>query len=759
LYAAIEIEKATMATNAARESLLLCPPRISEQQSMNARADSMTGQLKIAITQGLQRTALERAEDLISRALQTGTCPDAKLLLETALELETFDVDKKRQLKLILDAARFFYISGKPESGLTLGISARELAVEIADATSAGAALTVVGICAADTGNLPMAMEAYSDALSLAQKNNDLVREGKTWQNLGVALMYGGLFREAIECYQRALTFTKRVKDLSPFAAALHTNIALCYLHLDEIAQGLTAVNKAVELSCEPADANAILDRILMENNFVRLLIEIDDFEGARAHAKTARHYASMTQSPRADIFASVAEGLAEVFSGHADVGISRLTATFERAVSLKVTSRDVLVALVKAHEHIGQHDKALEYLNMMLEQQRKTQAANVLQHVKRHLEQLHVADKDSQIEDASQIIKKLLTRAEVFEGRVAKSELQKRDQQLFVARVEVMERLAVAATLCEDRSGERVYRVGRLASLLAHMLGEDDHTVFRIEIATRLYDIGKGSIPDSIRHKVSAYTPGEFGLMKMHTVIGAELLAKSEIAELQMAEQIARYHHEHWDGSGYPEGLKGEAIPLPARVVALADVFDALTHARAYRAAFTIDAAIEEINKGRGTQFEPRLVDPFIKLIQLLRREQIADAHGNVPTNLDDLLGQSAKASPLLLARQKIWASIDSVTEAKQALLATPKQPETSSEKSLTAEQQKTAKLIETLTPTEREVFKWVQLGKTNPEIAQILGSRTFTIKTHVQRIYSKLGVSSRVGLARLGLGASSRV
>jgi putative two-component system response regulator len=721
---------------------------------MNARPHSMTGQLKIAITQGLQRTALERAEESISRALESGACLDANELLETALELATFDVDKKRQLNLILDAARFFYVSGKPEFGLTLGISARELAVEIADSASTGAALSAIGICAADTGNLPTAMEAHSDALSLAQKNGDVSREGKTWHNLGAALGYSGLFREAIECYQRALTFTKRVKDLSPFAAALHTNIALCYLHLDEIAQGLAAVNKAVELSCEPVDANAILDRILMENNFVRLLIEIDDFEGARAHAKTARHYASMTQSPRADIFASVAEGLAEVFSGYADVGISRLTAAFERAVSLKVTSRDVLVALVKAHEHIGQHDKALEYLNMMLEQQRKTQAANVLQHVKRHLEQLHVADKDSPIEDASQIIKKLLTRAEVFEGRVAKSELQKRDQQLFVARVEVMERLAVAATLCEDRSGERVYRVGRLASLLAHMLGEDDHTVFRMEIATRLYDIGKGSIPDSIRHKASAYTPGEYGLMKMHTVIGAELLAKSEITELQMAEQIARYHHEHWDGSGYPEGLKGEAIPLPARVVALADVFDALTHARAYRPAFTIDAATEEINKGRGTQFEPRLVDPFIKLIQLLRREQIADERGNVPANLDDLLGQSAKASPLLLARQKIWASIDSVTEAKQALLETKTPPETSPEKLLTTEQQKTAKLIETLTPTEREVFKWVQLGKTNPEIAQILGSKPLTIKTHVQRIYAKLGATGRVGLARMSLG-----
>jgi tetratricopeptide (TPR) repeat protein len=403
---------------------------------MNARPHSMTGQLKIAITQGLQRTALERAEESISRALESGACLDANELLETALELETFDVDKKWQLKLMLDAARFFYISGKPEFGLTLGVSAREWAIEVADATSAGAALTVVGICAADTGNLPMAMEAYSDALSLAQKNGDITREGKTWQNLGAALIYSGLYREAIECFQRALVFTTLSQDLLSAAPQLYNNISLCFLHLDEIAQGLVAINKAVELSRVPTDPNSIMDRVFIEHNFVRLLIEIDDFDGAKAHAKTARQHASMTQSPRADIFASATEGLAEVFSGYADVGISRLTAAFERAFSLKITSRDFLVALVKAHEHIGQHDKALEYLNMMLEQQRKTQAANVLQHVKRHLEQLHVADKDSPIEDASQIIKKLLTRAEVFEGRVAKSELQKRDQQLFVARV-----------------------------------------------------------------------------------------------------------------------------------------------------------------------------------------------------------------------------------------------------------------------------------------------------------------------------------
>ena len=599
----------------------------------------------------IQAAALQKAEELISCALKTGTCADANLLLKLALELETFDVDKQRQLKLMLDAARFFYISGKPDVGLTLGINARELAVATADATSAATALTLIGICAADTGNLPMAMEAYSDALSLAQKNQDMLREGKIWHNLGTALMYGGLYREAIECFNRALVFTGLAPDFADATAPLHTNISLCHLQLDQISQGLTSVAKAVKLSREPCDANSVLDRILLENNFVRLLIEIDDFNGAKEHAKTARHYASMTQSPRADIFASVAEGIAEVFSGDADIGITRLTTTFERAVGLKVTNREVLVALVKAHEHIGQHDKALEYLNMMLEQQRKTQAANVLQHVKRHLEQLHVADKDSPIEDASQIIKKLLTRAEVFEGRVAKQELRKRDKELFIARVEVMERLAVAAELRDDSTGEHSYRVGRLSSLLAKSLGCDADTIFMIDIAARLHDIGKVGIPDGILLKPDKLNASEREVMKTHTTIGAQVLAQSQIPHMQMAEEIARCHHEWWDGNGYPSGMAGEDIPLAARITALADVYDALTHKRAYKHAWTEDSALTEILALRGRQFEPRLTDAFLALISSLRRDH---------ADMDALLGQAAKASPFIIARTRIQETLE---------------------------------------------------------------------------------------------------
>ena len=595
---------------------------------------------------------LKQAEDLITPALKTGSCSDPRLLEALAGQLPALGVNNEKQLKLMLDAAFFFYVSGRPDRGLEIAAKARSFALELADAKSTAAALTMLGICAADTGNLPMAMEAYADALSLAQQNDDYSREGRVWLNLGVALIYSGLFREAIACFSRVVDLAKISKDLEASLTPAHINIALCYLHLDEINQGLIAIRKAIEFSSKTSDTHSILNRVLAENYFTRLLLEVSNFEGARQHARLAREFAAQSKSPRADISASVAEGLAEVFSGQVDIGISRLTSTLDRAIALKVTSREVLVALVKAFEYTGQHDRALEYLNRMLDQQRKTQEANVLQHVKRHLAQLHPAgdDESASVEEATQVIKKLSTRAEVLEGRLAKVELKQRDQELFKARVEVMERLAVAAELRDDSTGEHSYRVGRLASLLAKDAGCDDDVIFMLDIAARLHDIGKVGIPDGILLKPAALNFAEREIMKTHAMIGAEVLAKSQIPHMRMAEEIARSHHEWWDGSGYPNNLTGTDIPLAARITALADVFDALIHKRSYKQAWTVDSALTEILALRGRQFDPELTDRFLGLVSRLRRE-----YGD----LDALLGQAARSSPFLLARAKIQETL----------------------------------------------------------------------------------------------------
>jgi putative two-component system response regulator len=594
---------------------------------------------------------LKAASDFVANCLKVGANVDLGALQDLSETLFHLQLDEPEQLRLLLDIVRFLYLSGKPDAGLKVALTARTLALEVADAKSTAALLMLIGVCAADTGNLPTAMEVYADALSLAQKNSETLQECKIWQNLGVALSYSGLHRESISCSRRSLQLASTLTDVNGLIQMLHMNMAVCFLNLDEIDHGLSTIAKAIDLSSVPKGTHEILNRVLAENYYARLLVEKCDFLGAKEHAKFARYFASQTKSPRAEIAASVAEGITEVFSGDTDIGISRLTSTLQRGIALKVTIREVLVALVKAHEHIGQHDKALEYLNMMLEQQRKTQAANVLQHVKRHLEQLHVADKDSPIEDASQIIKKLLTRAEVFEGRVAKSELQKRDQQLFVARVEVMERLAVAAELRDDSTGEHSYRVGRLASLLAKSLGCDDDMIFMIDIAARLHDIGKVGIPDGILLKPDKLNASEREVMKTHTTIGAQVLAQSQIPHMQMAEEIARCHHEWWDGNGYPSGISGEDIPLAARITALADVYDALTHKRAYKHAWTEDSALTEILALRGRQFDPKLTDAFLALITSLRREH---------PDMDGLLGQAAKASPFIIARTRIQETLE---------------------------------------------------------------------------------------------------
>ena len=580
------------------------------------------------------KIVFNQAHSVISLALSEGTCADPRLMEALALQLEKIRIDVPAQLKLMLDAVRFFYVSGQAFRAIPIAQKARALGLESSEPNATLDALIALGICCADSGGLPDAMEAYSDALSLSTGLSDRFREGKVWLNLGVALMYGGLYREALGCFEKADAIAHVEVGLAPAHPVIFSNIALCHLNLDEIRPGLIAIERAVDLLREPKDPHGMLNRAIAENHYTRLLLEVSNFEGAKEHAKSARQFAAESKSPRADISAAVAEGLADVFSGQTDLGITRLVNTFERARTLKITTREVLVALVKAFEFVGNPDKALYYLRQLLEYQSATQKQNVLQHVKLHLEQLHPS-----LEDEANAIRRLTTREEVLEGRIAK-------QALFKAQVESMERMAVVAELRDDSTGEHSYRVGRLASLLAKEAGCDEEMVFMIDIAARLHDIGKVGIPDGILLKPAKLNAAERNVMKTHTTIGAEVLANSNIAHMNTAEEIARYHHEWWDGTGYPLGLGGEKIPQAARITALADVFDALAHKRPYKQAWTLDSTLTEIMSLKGRQFDPLLTDLFLGLVARLRREH---------ADLDAFLGEAADASPFLQARKKI--------------------------------------------------------------------------------------------------------
>jgi HD-GYP domain-containing protein (c-di-GMP phosphodiesterase class II) len=187
--------------------------------------------------------------------------------------------------------------------------------------------------------------------------------------------------------------------------------------------------------------------------------------------------------------------------------------------------------------------------------------------------------------------------------------------QELEAARLETLNRLALAAEFRDDETHAHTQRVARTAELVAERIGLPGEEVAQIRLAAPLHDIGKLGIADAILLKPGRLTAAEFEVVKTHAAVGASLLRDSASAVLRLAGEIALSHHERWDGGGYPGKLCGESIPLSGRIVAVADVFDALTHERPYKPAWSHADAMAEIRRVAGAHLDPALVDVFARL------------------------------------------------------------------------------------------------------------------------------------------------
>ena len=207
------------------------------------------------------------------------------------------------------------------------------------------------------------------------------------------------------------------------------------------------------------------------------------------------------------------------------------------------------------------------------------------------------------------------------------------RTRELEEAKLEMLDRLALAAEYRDDETGQHAKRIGRTSELLARELGLEPPDATLIGQSARLHDIGKIGISDELLLKPGKYTVEEIAAMELHPRIGARILSGSTNELLNMAEQIALTHHERWDGRGYPSGLAGEEIPLPGRIVTVADVFDALTHRRPYKEPWPISVAVREILSESGTKFDPHVTEAFARL----DHAKLVQAPSTGPTALDD--------------------------------------------------------------------------------------------------------------------------
>jgi len=597
-------------------------PGATAAPDAEARCAALLVRLRAAVT----------APDAATPAL----CDEAMALLASVAD----GVAVPTRIECCFALAQIHHLAARAAAARAPARAAVDLAMTIDQAALLRRAWTFLGVIEMECGSLPSATACFSEALQAAQRLADPAEASAVWNNLGLALQRASLNGEALQCYQRAVALSEGSVPFAVVHRAALSNIAGCAVHLDDVRSGLLAARRAIALNAQPADAAARMSRAIAEGNQSRLLLQIGEVDAAAAHAEQAHRFAVELSSARAELLSVLSRGLVAVHRDETEAGLALLKRGLELArQQVPAEVRDTLSICIDGYRRAGQHDVALVYLHELLAMNRQARAEQVVMQHREHVAGLErLAGAQPHGGDAS------VSRQQA----ALRSGLGERD--LVRNRMLLLEQQSVAAELHDDTTGEHCYRVGRLASILGRAIGLEEHVCFLIDLAARLHDIGKLVVPDEILLKPGRLSDGERAIMETHTSAGAEILARSNVPQMHIAEEIARHHHERWDGRGYPMRLSRERIPIAARVTALADVFDALTHARPYKQAWPLAEALDEIRRLRGVQFDPELTDVFLDLVPRLQR-QVGD--------LDAHLAEEARRSPFVQARRQIAAAL----------------------------------------------------------------------------------------------------
>jgi putative two-component system response regulator len=537
----------------------------------------------------------------------------------------------------LLLCAQWFQKDGKSP----LGIAAAEKAVAVAeDSANFGLlrrAYNTLGNLHNSTRDYVQATVCYARAVEIARSISDKAGECASIANLAVARLNSGLLEECRTLNALVIDMAKSLEKenskMLRIKQQAHHNVALASLMLGDHFIARTNIENAIGRGPDPATQYEAFTRVLSEYTYVKILSKSSEYELARERSMVARSYASMARSKLAELQATLAECACDVNEGKFDIALSRLHRLSIEAKTNEAMRRDVLEALVVAHDKAGNHAEARrlhrEYLNALAQAQRKG-ARQQLDALKKSFSTLCLMDRGSSV-----LPENVLAR------------LRDRDELLWKEFRSRLEALAVLAELRDDSTGEHAFRVGKLAALFASALGLPNEAVETIELAARLHDIGKLVVPDVVLQKRGKLVEAELEIMRSHAEEGANILLEIQNQAFKPAAEIALAHHEWWNGNGYPRGLSGDSIPENARITAIADVFDALSHRRPYKPAWPFDRCVNVIRELKGKQFEPKLCDSFLDLINDLHREHKGE--------LDVFLGAEARRSPMVNANRLV--------------------------------------------------------------------------------------------------------
>jgi putative two-component system response regulator len=548
-----------------------------------------------------------------------------------ALKRLPSDWNPPERAETLLEIAVFHYLDADPEAALDPATDGVRAAMKCAPSLLARAYM-LSGSFRSETYDFTGAVQDLTRALEIATERGEHDRQARVWNNLGVSHLNAGQAADALAMFEKVLALCDEQTEAHRLALA---NVALVALQVRDVPRGVSAGNRVLALAKEPKTAHEGLLSVQTRLTLCRLLLSVEQYDAAASHAAAARKTAEACGSAQAKTLALLCQALTEIGRGNRDLGLTRLKKTIEHARhGSPAAFRLVLMAGVQGYEMAGEPEVALVLWKELVELNKRTKGAGLLHHLRRELR-----DVDLELDRMAEVAL-VEQEAGLMKGQA--------DPRRARARFRLFERASVGAELHDDETGYHVFRVGTMSRELARAFGLPEDTCQVIDYAARLHDIGKITLPEGLLMKPGRFTPGERAIMETHTVEGARLIREGskELVAMHIAEEIALGHHEKFDGSGYPNKLKGNLIPISARVVALADVFDALTHARCYKPAWTLEDSLREIASQRGKHFDPNLTDLFLNLVPDMIRK-----HGD----LESYLAASGRNNPFIRDRAAI--------------------------------------------------------------------------------------------------------
>ncbi len=548
-------------------------------------------------------------------------------------------------IAILLDIAVAHVARGRAADAISFAERAHDLAEDNDLLPELRRACSIYGVLNIEAGAPARGLEYAIKAAEIGRQIDDQMAIAAAWSNMTGALFGMGLYRETIAVALRTMRQFKDDARCAVIVASARTNLASAALALSHYALASDSARDSVAVLGVPRDAMGILNRVIAESVWMKAAIGLDQREVVDDRIAFLRGMSGAFKSPRLQLNHLLAEAAYESYAGDLTIAVAKLLELLKHTKTMPNLYRDNLALLVKAYEKAGDHGGALIYLGELVEFLREKQVVAVRASLAaieaRHATQLPGKDDVKEVIDA---IRKSRS------GGPASTQQRAGATQVEVPEHEyrdAFERLAVSAVIKEDAGGRHAYRMGRLSGLLAEKLGYNAKFADEVEKGARLHDIGKLGIPDGLLLKSGQLSPSEWAVMKRHTLIGAQIIRQCSHSAFRVAEQIALCHHEKWDGTGYPNALRGEHIPVPARIVMLADVYDALTHARPYKHAWTHDDVATFIREKAGSQFDPEFASLFLQMVEDLRLE-----HGE---GFDEYLAEPSKNSSFIRARDKM--------------------------------------------------------------------------------------------------------